>query len=223
MTTVEQVDGAELAPQISSEEAKALTEEVRRDTAALWTKVLTLYERGAHLALGYGSWGDYWSHEFGGSPARGDQLVRAGRVARAIGEAGLPLPANDSTARQLLPVLAHAPEKLSELWGRAVEQYEQPNTRQIRALVQPYRDRQMTNIRKRNMQSPESRSKAAHTRRARGAVQHALDDAIAAAETALAHVDDALATEPDRETIGEWHDMAKGLAQRFVRLTGKLR
>src|SRR2546429_7728907 len=44
----------------------SLTDEVKRDAEALWTKLLALYNGGAQLALGYTSWGDYFRDEFGG-------------------------------------------------------------------------------------------------------------------------------------------------------------
>jgi hypothetical protein len=125
--------------QMSRDEALAATDEVRHDFGVLWNKVLDLYERGAHIALNYSSWGEYWSTEFGVSGARGEQLVRAGRVARELERAGLPLPANDLTARQLLPVLRSAPDELAPLWQRALDQHGKPNARQVQAMVAPYR------------------------------------------------------------------------------------
>ena len=41
---------------LSREQARALTDEVKADVIALWVKLLTLYEGGAHTALGYASW-----------------------------------------------------------------------------------------------------------------------------------------------------------------------
>ena len=64
--------------QLSPERAKALTDEVRADVARVWTKVLELYEGGAHLALGYRNWRDYWVAEFGTGGARGSSSCAPG-------------------------------------------------------------------------------------------------------------------------------------------------
>jgi hypothetical protein len=37
---------------MSKAEARRLTEEVKTNAAALWTKLVRLYERNAHVALG---------------------------------------------------------------------------------------------------------------------------------------------------------------------------
>jgi hypothetical protein len=181
--------------QMSRDEALAATDEVRHDFGVLWNKVLDLYERGAHIALNYSSWGEYWSTEFGVSGARGEQLVRAGRVARELERAGLPLPANDLTARQLLPVLRSAPDELAPLWQRALDQHGKPNARQVQAMVAPYRQ----------------------TRDSTGA-----DEAQTAAEAASAGLEAALATEPTDKLRDEWAHDARHCAQLFAELARSL-
>lgn len=69
---------------LTEEAARALTDEVKRDAEALWAKLLDLYEGKAHEALGYTSWGDYYTAEFGGSRSAAYRLLEAGRVALAI-------------------------------------------------------------------------------------------------------------------------------------------
>ena len=69
---------------LSATEARRLTEEVKADAAALWAKLLSLYEGGAHTVLGYTSWGAYYEAEFGQTPSRGYQLLRAARVSEAL-------------------------------------------------------------------------------------------------------------------------------------------
>jgi hypothetical protein len=206
-------------PQMSKDEARALTERVRLDFGVLWAKVLDLYERGAHLALGYSTWGAYWQGEFAMSPARGEQLVRAGRVARELERAGLPLPANDLTARALAPVLRSAPDKLAELWQRALDQHDTPNARQVRAIVQPYAVRSSPA----HAAGTPARMQAAATRRARAALEHSLDDARAAIEAALTAVDDALSSDPDADRRRYWLEHAEQLSQLASELEGRLR
>lgn len=48
---------------LSIDEARRLTDDVKADAAAMWAKLLTLYEGGAHTVLGY-SWADYCATEF---------------------------------------------------------------------------------------------------------------------------------------------------------------
>jgi hypothetical protein len=205
-----------LQPQISEAEARRMTDQVRADFAVLWNRVLDLYEQGAHLALNYTSWGEYWRSEFGVSGARGEQLVRAGRVARALREAGLPMPANDATARTLLPVLRMAPEELPKVWRAALAAHESPTQRQLKPLVEPYRVA-------RGVQGDEVKAKRASTKIARNRVRHALDDARGAAEAAISSIEEALATDPSDAQIDEWRESAKVCAQRFMELASKLR
>jgi hypothetical protein len=205
-----------LQPQMTEEEARRMTRQVREEFSALWNRVLDLYERGAHLAMNYTSWGEYWRSEFGVSGARGEQLVRAGRVARALREAGLPMPANDSTARVLLPVLRYAPEELPKVWKAALEAHESPTMRQLQPMVEPYRQT-------RGVQGAEVVAKRSATKRARNRVSHALDDARGAAEAAISSLEEALATNPSAAQIDEWRESAKICAQRYMELAQKLR
>jgi hypothetical protein len=62
--------GTEDTPEVevvtmSGDDARMLTDEVKKDAAALWDKLLRLYRGGAHLALGYTSWGEYFVAELG--------------------------------------------------------------------------------------------------------------------------------------------------------------
>lgn len=98
--------------------ARRLTDEVREDAAALWGKLLELYERGAHTALGYPSWGAYFEAEFGQHKRTGYKLLEAARVV-----ADLPVPhgaprPNERQAREL----ARVPEpERAEVWQAATE------------------------------------------------------------------------------------------------------
>lgn len=185
---------------LSEKQARALTERVRADVAAVWMRVLDLYEGQAHTVLGYGSWREYWEAEFGGSGTRGEQLVRAGRVARAIEAAEMPLPANDTVARELLPVLRQAPDRLPDVWGRALEfAAGRPTGRDVRELVIGY--------------LPTDRRSAsdvnAGRRRARNIVGAGLRRARAGAETAADGLEEALATAPSTERLAEWEEHAE--------------
>jgi hypothetical protein len=112
------VTGEVVAVQLGAAEARALTDEVKIDAAALWTKLLRLYEGGAHLALDYSSWGSYFEAEFGGSRSRAYELLNAGRVLDSVRHAGLAPPANARQAAELAPLLDD-PELLRDAWTEA--------------------------------------------------------------------------------------------------------
>jgi hypothetical protein len=44
---------------LSAEEARRLTDKVKADMAAVWAKLLRLFEGQVHIALGYASWEAY--------------------------------------------------------------------------------------------------------------------------------------------------------------------
>src|SRR5438067_2376914 len=56
----------------------------RFSSAALWRRLLRLYEGCAHTALGYASWSDYCAAEFDVGKSRAYQLLAAGRVAAEL-------------------------------------------------------------------------------------------------------------------------------------------
>jgi hypothetical protein len=55
---------AVVSAQLSLEEARALTDQAREQARELWRTLLRLYEGGAHTALGYASWAEYFNAEF---------------------------------------------------------------------------------------------------------------------------------------------------------------
>ncbi len=124
---------------LTSAEARALTDEVKADAAALWGKLLSLYEGGAHLSLGYPSWGAYYEAEFSESGRRGYQILEAARVAAALepvnhGSTG----PSERVARELAPVLHEAPEQVEEVWAEIVEEHgPSPTAAQVRQHVAP--------------------------------------------------------------------------------------
>src|SRR5829696_2980224 len=101
-------------------EARALTEEVKRDGAVLRAKLLRLYEGRAHEALGYSSWGDYYTAEFGQTAARGYQLLDAARVSAPIQQLLNEPPPNEAQARELVP-LKDDHEAIVAAWREAGE------------------------------------------------------------------------------------------------------
>lgn len=124
-TTLTTTNGTALTGRpLSTDDARTLTDEARADAQALWTKLLRLYDGGAHTALGYSSWGAYFKAEFGEGQSRGYQLLDAGRVLKRLQSTmvewstPLPLPANERQAREL----AKAPEVVqAAVWQEVVQ------------------------------------------------------------------------------------------------------
>jgi hypothetical protein len=78
-----------IAAELSPEEARALTDQAREQARELWRTLLRLYEGGAHAALGYASWAEYFNAEFRDAGDRLDpkhpyRLLRAARVEAEI-------------------------------------------------------------------------------------------------------------------------------------------
>jgi len=106
---------------LSQDEARSLTDEVKQDAERLWRKLVELYDGGAHLALGYSSWGSYFEAEFGGKKSQAYRVLEAGRVVDALdspnGEWTTP---TESQARELAPLLDE-PELAKDAWKEAIE------------------------------------------------------------------------------------------------------
>lgn len=102
---------------LSRDEARSLTDEVKRDGERLWRKLVELYEGLAHEALGYRSWASYCEEEFGFKQAQAYRLLHAGQAASIIGSGNGRLP-NVEQAQELRPLRAE-PEKLRDAWAEA--------------------------------------------------------------------------------------------------------
>jgi hypothetical protein len=95
-------------------------------TQRLWAKLLSLYEGGAHIALGYNSWAEYCQREFHMSNGRAYQLLQAARVIHQLTIVSSPqvtsqVPESERLARELVPLLGN-PQAIDEAWNEAVEQ-----------------------------------------------------------------------------------------------------
>lgn len=126
------------AASLSEHEARELTEEVKADAIALWTKLLKLYEGQAHLALGYSSWAEYYAAEFGQTKSHGYRLLEAARVDRALSDSpNGERPVTESVARELTPVLKNeGSEKVEEVWDKVVDEHgPAPTAQQVRDVV----------------------------------------------------------------------------------------
>ena len=120
---------------LSTGAARVLTDEVKADAAALWSKLLQLYEGGAHTALGYSSWGTYYEAEFGQSDASAYRLLQSARVMDQL-PMGSPRPASERVARELVPVVRDHPERVPEVWANVIELHgSKPTAAQVREVV----------------------------------------------------------------------------------------
>jgi hypothetical protein len=121
---------------LTSEAARTLTDEVKADAERLWRKLNELYERGAHVALGYASWGDYFTTEFGSSRSHGYRLLASGRVLDTIRQSPIGdwLPKNEAQARELAPLLDQ-PDLLRQAWEAAVAEFATPTADDLADIV----------------------------------------------------------------------------------------
>ena len=128
----------ELSTKLTPDTARALTDEVRADAAALWAKLLRLYEGGAHVALGYSSWAEYCAAEFDMGKSRAYQMLAAARVVEALPEStNVERPASEGVARELVPVLRDDPDHVDEVWAGVVQEHgPQPTASQVREFVE---------------------------------------------------------------------------------------
>lgn len=114
-------------PQLDKGEARTLVDEVKGDVEKLWYKLLTLYEGGAHIALGYSSWRSFFEEEFGQSGRHGDRLLDAGRVIREIESSrDRSVPGqnpNLEQTRALAPLVKKAPEIAQQVWAEMVAEH----------------------------------------------------------------------------------------------------
>jgi hypothetical protein len=129
---------------LSKVEARRLTEEVKADAQRLWTKLLSLYEGGAHSALGYTSWAEYCEQEFQMRKTHAYRLLQAAQVVNQlasefpIGESlkVVPqVPESEAIARELVPLLNN-PKALNQVWNDAVRNAGGvPTAREVREIV----------------------------------------------------------------------------------------
>jgi hypothetical protein len=123
-------------------EARDLTDEVKGDAAALWAKLLRLYEGGAHIAIGYSSWAEYCAEEFDLGKSRSYQVLDAARVVAALPQSTNGGTANERAVRELAPVLRQeGAETVADAYEEAVERHgPQPTAAQVREVVRGRKD-----------------------------------------------------------------------------------
>lgn len=115
MTLVDATTGEVLAS-MTPAEARSLTETIKASVDTLWTLLRESYDREAWRALGYGSWREYATTEFGMSKSRAYQLLDQARVIAAIADASdsTDVEITEAAARDLKPVLQEAVAAVKE-------------------------------------------------------------------------------------------------------------
>lgn len=104
------VQKAMVGRKMNKSEATELTARIRQTAGTLWQLVAEAHDRKAWAALGYESWKDYIVTELQMSESRSYQLVRTGRVMRAIAEVtgdAEVLSTTVVTARETAKVIPH--------------------------------------------------------------------------------------------------------------------
>lgn len=101
---------------MSKEEAKGLTEAIKSTSNALYILLKKAHDEQAHVALGYGTWGEYVKTEFNFSRQRSYQLINQAAVIEHItDETGIEdLYISEKDARAIKNKLPEITEKVKE-------------------------------------------------------------------------------------------------------------
>lgn len=106
-------------PKLTKDEARALTEEIRSDFIRLPQKILLAYRGEIWTALGYESFREWGTQEYGIAKTQVYQLLNYARVEESL-SAIAEKPLNEAQARELAP-LVDQPEALREVFASATE------------------------------------------------------------------------------------------------------
>lgn len=103
--------------ELTTAEARALTDEIKHAAERVWSLLLQAHERGAWKALEYPTWESYVRAEFDMSRSRSYQILDQGRVVREItAAAGVStmVDIDEREARDLRPHLPHVAAAVRE-------------------------------------------------------------------------------------------------------------
>lgn len=108
-------------PKLTTDEARALTEEIRSDFIRLPQKIILAYRGEIWTALGYGSFREWGTKEYGIAQTQVYQLLNYARVEETLSaNAEKPAGLNEAQARELVPLLDQ-PKALREVFASATE------------------------------------------------------------------------------------------------------
>lgn len=86
--TLVNTETGEVTEPLTAEQARELTDRIKVGVEAVWHLIVQAYQSGAHRALGYSSWDDYCTREFGTSRIRLPREERQ-EVVASLRESGL--------------------------------------------------------------------------------------------------------------------------------------
>lgn len=115
--TLVNAETGEIVAHCTPDEARRLTDEIKGAAERVWSLLVEAHDREAWAALGYGSWRDYATTEFGMSQSRAYQLLDQGRVVRAIEEAtghSTSVELTEAAARDIKPRLVDVTKAIKE-------------------------------------------------------------------------------------------------------------
>jgi hypothetical protein len=114
--TLVNAETGEVVARCTPDEARHLTERIRDAVGAVWSLLVEAHERQAWAALGYGSWREYATAEFGMSQSHAYRILDQARVIRAIEEAtGSPMgEISEREARDVKPRLKAVTDSIKE-------------------------------------------------------------------------------------------------------------
>jgi hypothetical protein len=128
-----------VSTRLTADAARVLTDEVKADAVALWSKFRRLYEGDAHAALDYSSWGAYYEAEFDQSANYGYRLLKSAEVMEQL-PIGNSRPSSEAVARELAPALRD--NKVEEVWEEVVAEYgPEPTAAQTRGVVRKHQQK----------------------------------------------------------------------------------
>lgn len=85
--TVDTVTGEIVTDDLTADQARTLTNDIKSSAERVYSLLLTAHERKAWAALGYHTWESYVRTEFDMSRGRSYQVLDQARVIKAIGDA----------------------------------------------------------------------------------------------------------------------------------------
>lgn len=124
----------EVVAYCTPDEARSLTDRIKDTAEALWSLLAEAHDRGAWQALGYGSFKEYVTAEFGMTKQRAYQLLDQARVIAAITEASgsTVVDLSERAAREVKPRLKAVTDSIK---GKLTEEAPAPDPERVQAIV----------------------------------------------------------------------------------------
>ena len=126
--------------ELTRDQAVRLTQRIRDAAEETWALLMEAHEGRAWNAMGYGTWADYVSSEFGISRSRSYQLIDQAAVVRAIGGVvSTDVDISEADARRIKPMLA---EVVDHLRDRTANLSHEQTAEVLREVIREVKQRQ---------------------------------------------------------------------------------